>query len=63
LASHLTQNKIIENQVNIQDGDLRFPISQSDEPCIFAIIKPKNFKFWILIENYITTNNTSGISD
>jgi hypothetical protein len=37
---------------------LRFPISQS----IFAIFKPTNFKFWILIENYITTNDTSGFS-
>jgi hypothetical protein len=35
----------------------RSPISPS-EPCIFAIFKPKNFKFWILIENYITTNDT-----
>jgi hypothetical protein len=38
---------------------LRFPISPF-EPCIFAIFKPTNFKFWILIKNYITTNNTSG---
>jgi hypothetical protein len=38
---------------------LRFHISLS-EPCIFAIFEPKNFKFWILIENYITTNDTSG---
>jgi hypothetical protein len=37
----------------------RFPISPS-EPCIFAIFKLTNFKFWILIENYITTNDTSG---
>jgi hypothetical protein len=37
---------------------LRFPISSS-EPCSFAIFKPINFKFWILIENYITTNDTS----
>jgi hypothetical protein len=41
---------------------LRFPISQS-EPCIFAIFKPKNFKFWIMIENYITTNDTSEFFD
>jgi hypothetical protein len=31
--------------------------------CDFAIFKPKNFKFWILIENYITTNETSGFCD
>jgi hypothetical protein len=31
--------------------------------CDFAIFKPKNFKFWILIENYITTNDTSGFCD
>jgi hypothetical protein len=41
---------------------LRFPISPS-ELCIFAIFKPENFKFWILIENYITTNDTSGFFD
>jgi hypothetical protein len=41
---------------------LRFPISPS-EPCIFAIFKPKNFKFWIPIENYITTNETPGFWD
>jgi hypothetical protein len=41
---------------------LRFPISPS-EPSIFAIFKPKIFKFWILIENYITTNDTSGFFD
>jgi hypothetical protein len=28
--------------------------------CDFAIFEPKNLKFWILIENYITTNYTSG---
>jgi hypothetical protein len=38
---------------------LRFSPS---EPCIIAIFKPKNFKFWILIENYITTNYTAGLS-
>jgi hypothetical protein len=36
---------------------LRFPSSPS-EHCLFAIFKPENFKFWILIENYITTNDT-----
>jgi hypothetical protein len=36
---------------------LRFHISPS-EPCISAIFKPKHSKFWILIENYITTNST-----
>jgi hypothetical protein len=43
---------------------LRFIISPS-EPCIFAIFKPKNQKkkLWILIENYITTNETSGFFD
>jgi hypothetical protein len=41
---------------------LRFPISPS-EPCIFAIFEPKNFKFWILIENHITTNIISGFFD
>jgi hypothetical protein len=41
---------------------LRFPISPS-EPCILAIFKPKNLKFWILIENYITTNNMPGFFD
>jgi hypothetical protein len=39
---------------------LRFLISPS-EPCIFAIFKPTNFKFWI--ENYITKNDTSGFFD
>jgi hypothetical protein len=38
---------------------LRFPICPS-EPCIFAIFKPTSFKFRILIENYVTTNDTSG---
>jgi hypothetical protein len=41
---------------------LRFPISLS-EPCIFVIFKPINFKFWILIKNYITTNYTFGFFD
>jgi hypothetical protein len=41
---------------------LRFPISPS-EHCIFAIFKPINFKFWVLIENYITTNVTSRFFD
>jgi hypothetical protein len=41
---------------------LRFHISPS-EPCIFAIFEPKNLKFLILIENYITTNDTSGFCD
>jgi hypothetical protein len=41
---------------------LRFPISPS-EPSIFAIFKPKNSKFWILIGNYITKNDTSGFFD
>jgi hypothetical protein len=41
---------------------LRFFISPS-EPLIFAIFKPINFKFWILIENYKTTNDTSGFFD
>jgi hypothetical protein len=41
---------------------LRFPIGPS-EPCIFVIFKPINFKFWILIENYKTTNDTSGFFD
>jgi hypothetical protein len=41
---------------------LRFPISPS-EPCIFAIFKPTNFIFWILIENYTTTNDISGFFD
>jgi hypothetical protein len=40
---------------------LRFPISPS-EPCIFAIFKPLNFN-WILIENYIKTNDTFGFFD
>jgi hypothetical protein len=26
--------------------------------CDFDFFKPKKFKFWILIENYITTNDT-----
>jgi hypothetical protein len=30
------------------------------DPCIFAIFKTTNFKFWILIENSITTNDTMG---
>jgi hypothetical protein len=38
---------------------LRFAISPA-EPCLFAIFKPGTFKFWILIENYITTNEKSG---
>jgi hypothetical protein len=38
----------------------RFPISPS-EPCIFAIFKAKNFKFWILIENHVTTNDKLSI--
>jgi hypothetical protein len=33
------------------------------EPCIFAIFKLKNLKFWILIENYIITNDKSGFFD
>jgi hypothetical protein len=41
---------------------LRFPISPS-EPCIVAIFKLKNFKFKILIKNYITKNDTSGFFD
>jgi hypothetical protein len=41
---------------------LRFIISPS-EPCIFAIFKPTNFKFWILMKNYITKNDTSGFFD
>jgi hypothetical protein len=40
----------------------RFLISPSD-PCIFAIFKLKNFKFWVLKENNITTNETSGFFD
>jgi hypothetical protein len=41
---------------------LRFPISPS-EHCIIAIFKFTNFKFWILIKNYIATNKTSVFSD
>jgi hypothetical protein len=41
---------------------LRFSISPS-KPCIFAIFEATNLKFWILIENYITTNDTSGFFD
>jgi hypothetical protein len=41
---------------------LRFLISPP-EPSIFAIFNFKNFKFWILIENYIITNDTSGFFD
>jgi hypothetical protein len=41
---------------------LRIPISPS-EPCIFVIFIFKNFKFLILIENYIKTNDTSGFFD
>jgi hypothetical protein len=41
---------------------LRFPVSPP-EPCIVAIFKPTNFKFKILIKNYITKNNTSGFFD
>jgi hypothetical protein len=41
---------------------LRFLISPS-EPCIFAIFEPTNFKLWILMKNYITTNDTSGFFD
>jgi hypothetical protein len=41
---------------------LRFFISPS-EPCTFAIFKPTNLKFWILMKNYITTNDTSGFFD
>jgi hypothetical protein len=41
---------------------LRFPVSPS-EPCIVAIFKPTNFKFKILIKNYITKNDTSGFFD
>jgi hypothetical protein len=37
---------------------LHFPISLS--LVFFAIFKPTNFKFRILIENYITTYDTSG---
>jgi hypothetical protein len=31
--------------------------------CIFTIFKPTNLKLWVLIENYITTNETSGFFD
>jgi hypothetical protein len=41
---------------------LRFSVSPS-EPCIVAIFKPTNFKFWILIKNYVTKNDTSGFFD
>jgi hypothetical protein len=41
---------------------LRFPISPS-EPYIFAFFKLKNLKFWIMIENYMKTNDTSGFLD
>jgi hypothetical protein len=41
---------------------LRFSISPP-EHCIFAIFKPINFKSWVLICNYITTNDTSGFFD
>jgi hypothetical protein len=41
---------------------LRFPISPS-EPCIFTIFKPTILKFWVLIENYITKNDTSEFFD
>jgi hypothetical protein len=41
---------------------LCFPVGPT-ELCIFAIFKPINFKFWILIEKYITTNDTSGFFD
>jgi hypothetical protein len=29
------------------------------EPCIFAILKPTIFKFWILIEDYIRTKRAA----
>jgi hypothetical protein len=61
LAPHLNQKKIIQNGVNIQDGDFTF--SHPSERCIFAIFNLKNFKFRDLIENYITTNYTSGFFD
>jgi hypothetical protein len=41
---------------------LRLPIRPS-EPCIFAIFKPKIFKFWILVEDYIKINDTLGFFD
>jgi hypothetical protein len=41
---------------------LCFPVSPS-EPCIFVIFKLKNSKFRILIEKYITTNDTFGFFD
>jgi hypothetical protein len=40
---------------------LRFPNSPS-EPSIFAVLERTNYKFWILIGNYITTNDTSVLS-
>jgi hypothetical protein len=56
LAAHLARKKLFKMAI------LRFCISPP-EPCIFAIFKPTNFKFWILIEIYITTNDTSGFFD
>jgi hypothetical protein len=41
---------------------LRFRM-RPPEPCVFVIFKPTNFKFWILIENYIKTNETTGFFD
>jgi hypothetical protein len=41
---------------------LRFPVSPS-ETCIVAIFKPTNFKFKILMKNYVTKNDTSGFFD
>jgi hypothetical protein len=38
-------------------------IIRPSEPCIFAILKPKIFKFWIHIEDYIRNNNTFGFLD
>jgi hypothetical protein len=46
--------EIIQNGVNIQDGDLTFSYQS-----VWAILESRNLKFWILIENYITANDTS----
>jgi hypothetical protein len=41
---------------------LRLSIRLS-ESCIFAIFRPKIFKFWIPIENYMRINDTLGFFD
>jgi hypothetical protein len=53
----LVPKKVIQNGVNIQNGDFTFS-HQSVWALYFRHFQ--TYKFWILIKNYIKTNDTSG---